>query len=261
MDKFRKKQDEANFILSTIDVTDGLGPMRIADHHVSLRDVMAIMRIMAVDLGTVSRNHRDLVTSDDIASMTADLDAITARRKVCLKDLDEKSEARRAVDIDPDSKAHSEGEHVASEDIPDFAKEPEEIAAPVKCVEPSGLNGEVETPAFKEAPDDAIKEVITVAAANAETPAVAEPHKRVSSLLNFFEKHTEMSDAPKPFQAMAKEGDPPWFKDKMLRLLDLQMQQMMSSLGSEPCPSSFSTMAMANLLMRASLHLCICSRT
>ena len=36
-------------------------------------------------------------------------------------------------------------------------------------------------------------------------------------------------------------------------LLDLQMPQMMSSLGSEPCLSSLSTMGMANLLMRASL--------
>ena len=32
MTKFRENQDEVSFILNSVDVTDGLGPLRVADH-------------------------------------------------------------------------------------------------------------------------------------------------------------------------------------------------------------------------------------
>ena len=72
IDKFRGNQDEASFILSSIDITDGLGPLLVTDHCESLRVGMTLMRSMAVALGSVMRNQSNLVMSDNIASMTAD---------------------------------------------------------------------------------------------------------------------------------------------------------------------------------------------
>ena len=91
MAKFREKQDEASFIMSTIDVTDGLGPLRVADHTESLRDAMKLLRSMAVTLGSIIRNHSDLVTSDNITSLTVSLDDLVSKRQVCLRYLDERS--------------------------------------------------------------------------------------------------------------------------------------------------------------------------
>ena len=81
--------------MSTIDVTDGLGPLRVADHIESLRDAMKLLRSMAVTLGSITRNHSDLVTSDDITSLTVSLDDLVSKRQVCLRYLDERSEARQ----------------------------------------------------------------------------------------------------------------------------------------------------------------------
>ena len=318
MAKFREKQDEASFIMSTIDVTNGLGPFRVADHIESLGDAMKLLRSMAVTLGSITRNHSTLITSDVITSLTADLNDLVSRRQICFRDLDEKSETRQAGDIDPDSDATefvppvapSEVDNVANADISDLANEPEEIAAAAKVVVPSGFHGEVRTPAVEEAPE----EVIAVQAANTETSAAVKPLNSVSGLVNIFEKkhtavlqipgvkgtmnhtyrpthsregHAESCDSPKLRQNRVKVRDPPWHKpvvsvvstaveDKMLRqetwasapkpknektakafsstrfkrLLDLNMEEMMPSLGS-----SFSTTEMAHMLMRMSLLL------
>ena len=88
MNLFRESQNEATFILISIDVTDGLGPMREADHRENLIDAKAIMRGMAVTLGSITRNDSNLVTSKDIVS----LDDLLSRRQVCLRYLDERSE-------------------------------------------------------------------------------------------------------------------------------------------------------------------------
>jgi hypothetical protein len=95
MNKFRENQDDAAFILSSINGV--LGSMRVADHCESLKDVMTCLRSMAITVGTIKRTHSDQITSNDMASMTSILDDLVGRRQVCYESLDKKSEARQTI--------------------------------------------------------------------------------------------------------------------------------------------------------------------
>ena len=44
-----------------------------------------------------SGNHRDLITSDNIVPLTANLDDLVSRRQICLRYLEERSEARQTI--------------------------------------------------------------------------------------------------------------------------------------------------------------------
>ena len=101
MSRFGKNQDEVSFILSSINITEGLGPLRVADHVESLRDAKKLLRSMFVTLGSISRLHRSLITKDDIISTTPTLSDLNSRRNVCLGDLDKKSEGLVTASDDP----------------------------------------------------------------------------------------------------------------------------------------------------------------
>ena len=162
VDQFRENQDEVSFILSSIDLTEGLGPLQVADHCESLGDAKKLLRSMSVTLGSISRHHRNVITSDYIISITATLHDISSMRNVCLGELDKKSEGHEAASVYP--RVLTAGA-IADDDSNGLAIEPKEIAAPVKC-EPSGFDIKMESLAVEEALDDA-KEVDDLTAGNA----------------------------------------------------------------------------------------------
>ena len=95
--QFKETQDDATFILSSIDDNHGMGPLQVADHCASLRDVMTLMRKMASALGALTRNQSHLVTLDSLAFMQDSLDDLANRRTVCYRNPDEKPEDAETV--------------------------------------------------------------------------------------------------------------------------------------------------------------------
>ena len=69
MNQFRESQDEATFILNSMDLTDSLGPMRVADHCESLCDAKKLLRSMSVTLGSISRHYRSLITRNILITL------------------------------------------------------------------------------------------------------------------------------------------------------------------------------------------------
>ena len=281
----RENQHEASFILSSIDLTGGLGPLRVADHCESLGDAKKLLRSMSVTLGSISRHHGNVITSDYIISITATLHDLSSMRNVCLGELDKKSEGHEAASVYP--RVLTAGA-IGDDDSNGLAIEPKEIAAPVKCVEPSGFDIKMESLAVEEALDDA-KELT---ADNAETRAT-KPLKGVSSLVNFFNKRStaagfgyqnsekvsgldgKLSKAPKLRQNLVKVVDPPWYKPEVSKVTpstnisemlsrDAMLRQETKASAPTPTPknemmpslgSSFFTTDLAHLMMRLSLML------
>ena len=220
--RFREDQDEVSFILNSVDLDDCLGPIRAAEHCLSLRDVMTIMRRMAVTLGAITRNHRSLISSNETISMTAMLQDFSSRRNVWLRNLDKKPEDPVSGSDGPEAlKAAFD----VSNDISDgLANEPEEFTDPAMYVAISGF-GKVKTPAMGRASDDGTKEV---RAANAVTRAAANPAKRASNLIDFNKKSTAAGFGYQNSEVIGKEFDARFAETKAL-----ESPQKVSSLGGK----------------------------
>jgi hypothetical protein len=164
--QFRETQDDATFILSSIDDNHGMGPLQVADHCASLRDVMTLMRKMASALGALKRNQSHLVTLDSLAFMQDSLDDLANRRTVCYRNPDEKPEDAETVsdvsavihlasDVDPSRVVSIEAlekvSEAAKEDSEGLANDPE--GSPVEFVELSSITPDDEIPEAEKATD------------------------------------------------------------------------------------------------------------
>ena len=274
--QFKETQDDATFILSSIDDNHGMGPLQVADHCASLRDVMTLMRKMASALGALKRNQSHLVTLDSLAFMQDSLDDLANRRTVCYRNPDEKPEDAETVsdvsavihlasDVDPSRVVSIEAlekvSEAAKEDSEGLANDPE--GSPFEFVELSSITPDDEIPEAEKATD--VTKDASAAIAPIDESLAVKPLHRFFSLINFLNQNTGTvstrtnhsttppgsgtvsSTTPKvPIASMfcfAKE-EPPWYR---------LVKGMPSTLLFPP--RSFSTTDMADLLTRMRMSL------
>ena len=198
--QFRETQDDATFILSSIDDNHGMGPLQVADHCASLRDVMTLMRKMASALGALKRNQSHLVTLDSLAFMQDSLDDLANRRTVCYRNPDEKPEDAETVsdvsavihlasDVDPSRVVSIEAlekvSEAAKEDSEGLANDPE--GSPVEFVELSSITPDDEIPEAEKATD--VAKDASAAIAPIDESLAVKPLHRFFSLINFLNQN------------------------------------------------------------------------